>query len=55
VLEEYATIDAEDRELYVVTDDIDKVVTLINQSTQDEAREEMRVRSENMRRRWQDG
>lgn len=54
VLDAYGTIDAEDRDLYVITDDVDEIITLINKSTQEEAREEMRIRAEKMRRRWQD-
>lgn len=51
--EEYATIEPEDRELYVITDDIDEVVNAIEKSTQEEAREEMRQRADKMRRRWE--
>lgn len=52
--DEYKMIDPIDRELYIITDDIAEIIEVIGKSTQVDAREEMRVRAEKMRRRWQD-
>lgn len=52
--DEFHTIESEDRKLYLITDDITEIIGTIGKSTQIDAREEMRVRAEKMRRRWQD-
>lgn len=52
--DEFHTIESEDRKLYLITDDITEIISTIGKSTQIDAREEMRVRAEKMRRRWQD-
>ena len=51
--DKFEVIDPDDRELYTITDDIDKAIDLINKQTLDEAREEMRIRADKMRRRWE--
>lgn len=53
LLEEYETIEPEDRDLYLITDDIDEVVAVIEKSTQAEAREEMQHRAEKTKQRWE--
>ena len=52
--DDFHTIESEDRKLYLITDDITEIISTIGKSTQIDAREEMRVRAEKMRRRWQD-
>lgn len=54
LLDEFGTIDPEDRQLYVITDDVEEIVSLIEKSTQEEAREEMRVRANRTRKRWEE-
>ncbi len=51
--DDYDVIEQDDRDLYVITDDITEIVERINQRTLEEAREEMRLRAEKMQRRWE--
>lgn len=53
LVDEFETIEPDDRELYIITDDISLIIDKIEQQTQEEAQEEMRVRADKMRRRWE--
>lgn len=53
LLDEYATIDPDDMNLYHISDDIDEIVAIIEKSTQEEARQEMEARAERMKKRWE--
>lgn len=53
LVDEYETIDADDRDLYIITDDIGVVVDTITAQSQEKAREEMRIRADRLRRRWE--
>lgn len=48
----YHTIESEDRSLYTITDDIQQVVEMIDQSTLEKAREEMFSRAYKLKDRW---
>ncbi len=50
---EFGMIAPEDRDLYIITDDIDEIVTVVEKASQEEAREEMRIRAYKMRKRWE--
>ncbi|MFZ1249903.1 MAG: TIGR00730 family Rossman fold protein [Candidatus Microsaccharimonas sp.] len=50
--EEYKTIDAVDRSLYTITDDIEQVIDQIQQSTLEKAREDMFSRAYQLKDRW---
>lgn len=52
LLEKYQTIDPDDLELYVITDDISKAIELINKSSLDKARDEMFERAYRLKDRW---
>lgn len=53
LLEEYDVIDADDIELYHITDDIEEIVAIIESNTQQEARAQMQARSEKQQKRWE--
>ncbi len=48
----YHTIEPEDRSLYTITDDIEQIVDIINQSSREAAREEMFTRAYRLKDRW---
>lgn len=48
----YKTIDGEDRSLYIITDDIQQIVDVIEESTLERAREEMFTRAYRLKDRW---
>lgn len=52
LIEEFDTVEAEDRNLYFITDDINEVIEKISAHTQEQARAEMEARAEKMKRRW---
>ncbi len=51
--DEFEVIDPEDRDLYVITDNISEIIDIIGKQTLEEAREEMNIRAEKMKRRWE--
>ncbi len=51
--DQYHTIEAEDRSLYTITDDIQQVVEIIEASTLERAREEMFSRAYRLKDRWE--
>jgi uncharacterized protein (TIGR00730 family) len=53
LVEEFETVEPIDRELYTITDDIELVVKKIMAHTQQEAREEMHMRSDMLQKRWE--
>lgn len=53
LVDEFETIDPDDRDLYLITDDITEIVEVIERSSQEEARAEMKLRAEKMKRRWE--
>jgi uncharacterized protein (TIGR00730 family) len=50
--DQYHTIEAEDRSLYTITDDIQQIVDIIDASTLERAREEMFNRAYKLKDRW---
>ena len=52
LLDQYQTIDADDTELYLITDDITEAVATIEQSTLEKAREAMFTRAYRLKDRW---
>lgn len=50
--DKYHTIDPEDRSLYVITDDVEQIVQLIEDSTLERARKEMFTRAYRLKDRW---
>ena len=53
LVEEFNTVEPEDRDLYFITDDINEVIEKISAHTQEQARAEMEARAEKMMRRWE--
>lgn len=51
--DEFNVIDQEDRDLYVITDDITEIIGRINQQTLEKARDEMQIRADKTKRRWE--
>lgn len=51
--EKFKTIDPADRNIYTITDDITRIVEIIEQSSQSAARAEMKERAEKMKQRWE--
>lgn len=52
LLDSYHTIEPEDRSLYTITDDIQQVVEIIDESSLERAREEMFTRAYRLKDRW---
>lgn len=52
LVQEFETIDPIDRELYLITDDMERVVDKITTHTMQEAREEMSMRADMFEKRW---
>lgn len=53
LVDEFDTVEAADRDLYIITDDINEVIEKISAHTQEKAREEMKIRAEKMKKRWE--
>lgn len=53
LVEKFETIEPIDRELYIITDDIDLIVKKVMASTKLEAREEMQMRADTLIKRWE--
>lgn len=53
LVEKFETIEPIDTELYTITDDIAMVVDIISNHTKKKAREEMFVRAERLKKRWE--
>lgn len=53
LVEKFDTIEPIDRELYIITDDIDLAVRKVTASTNMQAREEMQMRAEALIKRWE--
>ncbi len=51
--DEFEVIEPEDRDLYIITDDITEVIEAVSKQSLEEAREEMNIRAEKMKRRWE--
>lgn len=52
LLDQYKTIEAEDRSLYIITDDVQQAIETIKQSTLEKARKNMFDRAYKLKDRW---
>ena len=52
LVDKYHTIESEDRSLYIITDDIQQAVDIIEASSRERAREEMFTRAYRLKDRW---
>lgn len=50
--DKYHTIEPEDRSLYVITDDIQQIIDIVNKSSRERAREQMFTRAYRLKDRW---